>query len=544
MLKPALPPTEKKRLRELRSYHVLDTLPERLYDNIAKIASEICGTPIALVSLIDENRQWFKARVGLDATETPRDISFCGHAILQPNVFEVQDAHEDPRFRDNPLVEGGPKIRFYAGAPLRSTTGEQLGTLCVIDHEPKKLTSSQIEALTALADQVVALLEMRLSAKQLADATEAKSQFLANMSHEIRTPLSAILGFADIMRDRALGPDERSRYLKILDRNGRALARLVDDILDLSKVEAKKLSVEKIPFSVGELIREIFETFDQRDSNRSVELVSDLQIGKDSDVYVSDPFRVRQILTNLIGNALKFTHQGQIRVVVEAKPNQLSFSVSDTGIGIAPEHKEKLFKPFGQADISTPRNYGGTGLGLYLTRELCELLGGTLELTESTVGRGSTFTATIEAKPPTATVAPVVRPAQPTAEPPALDLQGRRVLLVDDSEDNQVLFSVFLSRAGANVIVASDGRQALGMASAGDFDVILMDIEMPEMDGITATRALRDQGYLRPIIALTAHALVSFKQQAKDVGFSDFLAKPVTRGSLVSCIAKHAGLIT
>ena len=541
MIKPALPPSEKKRLNELLRYEVLDTLPEKQFDDITFIASQICGAPIALVSLLDETRQWFKASTGLESKETSREISFCGHAILNSNILEIEDALDDPRFVKNPLVLGAPKIRFYAGAPLTTPSGENLGTLCVIDHQPRKLTELQLKALSALADQTVALLEMRLSQRNLRDATNAKSQFLANMSHEIRTPLGAILGFSEVMRDPDLKAAEREKYLNIVDRNGRVLSRLIDDILDLSKVEAKQLSVEMVAFDVRETAREVLQTFSKIAAEKSVRLELSIE-DHVPDRIETDPFRVRQILTNIVGNAVKFTHHGQVELTVSFTETTsdahsiLQFKVRDTGIGIAPEHAKLLFKPFGQAETSTPRNYGGTGLGLYLTRELCELLGGSLDLETSQPGVGTTFVAFVRAScVKTATAAPKLARVDSLS---SFDLSKKRLLLVDDSEDNQALMSIFLKKSGAEIVIAENGAQGVELALTSGFDAILMDIEMPVMNGVEATKALRARGFTKPIIALTAHAMTEFQKTAKEAGFTDHLPKPITKDRLLSLLAK------
>jgi signal transduction histidine kinase/CheY-like chemotaxis protein len=542
MIKPTLPASELSRLQELRRYDVLDTLPEKQFDNITLMASLICGTPIALVSLLDETRQWFKAKTGLEASETSREISFCGHAILKNDAFEVEDAQTDPRFSGNPLVTGAPHIRFYAGAPLTTSNGENLGTLCVIDRTPRRLNAEQMTALKALAEQTVTLIEMRLTESSLRQATEAKSQFLANMSHEIRTPLSAILGFSEAMRDAKLSATERDHYLDIIHRNGRHLSRLIDDILDLAKVEAKKLSVEETSFSVRDVVHEVIETFREITGRKGVELHVHYDDGIPSSVK-SDSFRIRQILVNLIGNAVKFTHEGRIdlQISVSDASNGLEFTVRDTGIGIAPEHADLLFKPFGQAQTSTPRNYGGTGLGLYLTRELCELLGGSLVLKESHPGGGSTFVATIQAPPSRQTPVPVSRPNENTTASSThlpIDLSATRLLVVDDSEDNQALMSIFLKRSGATYVTAENGEEGVDRALSEDFDLILMDIEMPVMDGVAATRLLRSRGYSKPIVALTAHAMTEFQKTAKDAGFSHHLTKPISKERLLALLTE------
>ena len=208
-----LPKDEKERLDALKSYQILDTLPEIDFDDFTKLASYTCGTPIALVSLVDESRQWFKSRFGLEATETPRDVAFCSHTILQDDVFVIPDSHKDERFHDNPLAVGAPHVRFYAGAPLITPSGHKIGTLCVIDHNPREITEEQKEILQAIGRQVINQMELRLSVKDAEQATKMKASFMATMSHEIRTPLNGILGCANILLDRVKSEEDKIRNL-------------------------------------------------------------------------------------------------------------------------------------------------------------------------------------------------------------------------------------------------------------------------------------------------------------------------------------------
>lgn len=253
MRAPEPPANEPERLAALARYHILDTLPELQYDEIVELAAYICGTPIALISFVDDHRQWFKASVGVEARETPRDVSFCGHVVAQGSTMIVEDAKQDERFFDNPYVVGEPHVNFYAGAPLATDEGYTLGSLCVIDRQPRQLGVEQREALEALARVVVRLLESQLHEAELREArraaeaaNQAKSEFLAKMSHELRTPLNSVIGFTNLLRrnDKGKLDAKELMYLDKISRNGLHLLSLIDDLLDLSKIEAGHAQLE------------------------------------------------------------------------------------------------------------------------------------------------------------------------------------------------------------------------------------------------------------------------------------------------------------
>lgn len=419
--------TEAKRLAVLSGYEILDSEPETEFDEIALLASHLCNTPIALVVFIDECRQWFKAHLGLDVTETPRTVAFCHYTIQGKDLFIVRDALLDSRFKDNPLVTSEPKIRFYAGAPLTTKDGHNLGTLCVIDTKPRDLTEDQKQDLKTLARQVLQQLELRrqlrqeetlkkeletrvaertreLSASMLEAqaANRMKTTFIANMSHEIRTPLGAIMGFSELMADPESTPHERKNFLEIIKRNGDHLQTVIDDILDISKIEAGALKIEKIPFSPRSMIQDLTQLLQLKALEKDLALHCSVDPSVPS-VLLSDPHRLQQILMNLIDNAIKFTEEGEVRIHVksenpESHQPRILFEISDTGLGLSPEQASRLFKAFSQADESVTRKHGGTGLGLALSRRLAQLLGGDVRLLQSRPHQGSTFLVTIQAE--------------------------------------------------------------------------------------------------------------------------------------------------
>ena len=405
------------------------------------------------------------------------------------------------------------------------------------DGSPRRLTGITIN-FTARRAAEIELREARLAAEQ---ANEAKSAFLANMSHEIRTPLGAIMGFVDLASGDAAPPAEKNRYLEIVRRNASQLLQIIDDILDISKVESGKLAIESLELSLKELLHDFnsLMSLKAREKGIGFEL---LREGLLPELVVSDPTRLRQILNNAVGNAIKFTERGFVQLRVAFSGDTLTFEVEDTGRGISREQAEGLFVPFAQADASTTRRFGGTGLGLALTRRLCRLMGGDYVLEHSEIGRGSLFKATVRvqsAKTFEQTSGLAGSRLQPGA-PAGPRLEGVRVLVVEDSPDNQMLIGLFIEREGAILTFAEDGEAGVSRARAEEFDVVLMDIQMPVVDGHEAVRRLRASGYRTPVIALTAHAMKEEQSRAGQSGFDGFLTKPIDREAMVEMIGRFA----
>lgn len=803
MLSAPLPEDEERRLAALHRYGVLDTLPEQVYDDIVKLAAHLCATPIALVSLVDAGRQWFKARFGLEAAQTPREVAFCAHAILDRGLFVVPDALVDDRFADNPLVTSTPELRFYAGAPLVTPEGHAIGTLCVLDRRSRELTAAQREALEALARQVVRHLEARLhdlqrerlvrdllevreryelvvrasrdgvwdhdvirdtvfcspraleildlaqeqvsaelfswrrrvhpedaervqqamadakrerrpysvefrwrlrdggwrwikvraAAQQLGDGTavrtvgsivdiggrkaseaelrrvgqllaasqqlakvggwqldlgtrdflwteeafeihdlprdsaalsfeavlamypreaarllagavegsvqhgnpfsvemelmsptgrvvwvhwtgkpiaergrptrlvgavqdvterrlaaqelhaakeaaeaasRAKSAFLATMSHEIRTPMNAVLGYASLLGETELDARQRD-HLKVLEQSGEALLRILDDVLDYAKIEAGRLDLERIPFRPAQLLDDAVAVLRARADAKGIELSWQAR-NELPEVLLGDPGRLRQIVLNLLGNAVKFTEVGAVRMVAEWRGSLLRVEVADTGIGIAEEQRQLLFREFSQADSSTRRRFGGTGLGLAICRRLVVMMRGSIGV-DSEAGRGSTFW--FEAPLLLGTPAMLERGTTKAVELTDRGWPGGmrpRVLLVEDNDVNRRLAGSFLAGLDCEVSTATNGREAVDLYATQDFSLVLMDCLMPEMDGFEATRAIRareqDSGRRCPIVALTANAMPGDRRRCLAAGMDDFLSKPFRKADL------------
>ena len=380
-------------------------------------------------------------------------------------------------------------------------------------------------------------------------ANIAKSAFLANMSHEIRTPLAAIIGYAELLEADQSSGDEHSKSIDAILRNGKQLSQLVDDILDLSKIEAGHLKILPEWLTIDELVVGGIEVLSQRARHKGLELLV-TGSGKFPMKIFVDPVRVRQILFNIVGNAIKFTETGHVKVALAINPNKedlskstLSITVTDTGSGIEPMEQPAIFEPFVQADSSYSRRHGGTGLGLTLSRVLTQALGGQVHLLSSSKDQGSVFEAVVTVGVDrnsewyeSLVAARQIATAPETKRPKPLELAGRQILLVEDSFDNRALISRMLMRYGANVECATSGVEGIRMGQSKVWDVILMDMQMPGTDGHQATSTLRASGYLGPIIALTAHALTEEHERSLNSGCNAHVTKPVNWSHLVSVI--------
>ncbi len=383
-----------------------------------------------------------------------------------------------------------------------------------------------------------------LEAKEAAEAANmAKSAFLANMSHEIRTPLGAVLGFAELINDPQIQPFEKINLTAAMKRNGELLSDIINDILDLSKIEANKMEISKYDTPLIEILNDTKTLLSLKAKEKGIALV--VEVAPDVPQFIkTDPLRLRQILINIIGNAIKFTTKGSVDVQVTTRPtpekNILAIVVKDMGIGIDSDHIKKLFAPFSQADATMKRKFGGTGLGLILSKRFAHLLGGDVVLTETQVNRGSTFTITIDPGPLNQTV--ILGEKITTLDPQrqGLRLEGIKVLLAEDSPDNQFLVTRLLKLAGAQVDVVNNGQEAVDKASVNDFNVVLMDLQMPVMDGYEATAELRRRGYKGQIIALTAHTLSEERDRCLRSGFNDHIGKPINRSILLDRVLHSA----
>ncbi|MBI3203533.1 MAG: response regulator [Myxococcales bacterium] len=447
-----------------------------------------------------------------------------------------------------------PNERLMA---LMADVGAQIGRVIERHRGSRELVRARVELerrvreRTAEIEAANAALKAEVSHRTSAnEANQAKTEFLANMSHEIRTPLTAVLGYADLLLDLNVSESDRLNYVQTIRRNGEHLLELLSDILDLSKIEAGKLDIETVACSPAQILVDVASLMRPRALMKGLDFVLEFATPIPETVR-SDPTRVRQVLMNLVSNAVKFTQTGEVRLVARSSsPTDesplLQIDVVDHGIGMTAVQVGKLFQPFTQADASTTRRFGGTGLGLAISKRLIEMMGGNIEVA-SRLGHGSTFSVRV----PTGPLAgvPMVAELEEAGPPPkATDVPGvrceGRVLLAEDGHDNQILLSTHLRRAGAEVAIAGNGREAVEQALAGlaegrPFSVILMDMQMPELDGYGATAKLRSKGYSGWIVALTAHAMATDRERCLAAGCDDYLTKPINRDLLLSTVHRY-----
>lgn len=409
-----------------------------------------------------------------------------------------------------------------------------------VEERTAEIRLSQERLLAANAALIVAR-------DQANAANRAKSAFLANMSHEIRTPMTAVLGFIDIVADADTSPADRESCIETIRSNAGHLLTLINDILDLSRVEAGELPIQPRSFRPRDLVQEIVEFLRPRAEAKGLTIGTRCEARVPTEA-VTDDARLRQVLTNLIGNALKFTERGGVEVVLRLQempsaPPQLQFQVIDSGIGIAPERLDEIFFPFAQADDSVTRRYGGTGLGLTISRQLARRLGGDVTVV-SQPGTGSTFEVTIPVIPHDENSLRLVGSSQSTDVDDRIEsaeAEQLHLLLAEDSADLASLYIRMLRRRGCDVVHVSDGRQAVRRAldsqrSERPFDAVIMDMQMPVQDGYAATRELRQSGYAGPIIACTAHAMTGDHERCLQAGCDSYLPKPADASSLLSAI--------
>ena len=376
-------------------------------------------------------------------------------------------------------------------------------------------------------------------------ANSAKTTFLRNVSHEIRTPLSAILALGERLAADGVSPERRAELIARILSNGRVLLALVDDLLDLAKVEAGRLEPASVATAPLAIVAEVVANLGIEAERKGVRLHVEPAAATPASI-ATDPKRLRQILTNLVGNAIKFTEQGTVGVRVALDAERLAIDVSDTGIGVTAAQAEALFAPFQQGDGSIAPRFGGSGLGLALSRRLAEGMGGTLELLHAAPGTGTTFRLVLPAPPAAAPPAPPSdAPARDgsSPEPPTRGraLAGLRLLLADDNRDIREPIKELLELYGAAVVEAEDGRTALTHARAGGFDLVLMDVRMPELDGLEATRQLRRAGVRVPVVALTADAVAEHREECLAAGCDGHLPKPVDLAHLVETVRALVG---
>ncbi|MBT3308861.1 MAG: response regulator [Gammaproteobacteria bacterium] len=408
-------------------------------------------------------------------------------------------------------------------ATLRTASGEEI---------PVRLSSTQLQTGRGVP---IVVQDMRglLNAERIRQAGEAKDDFLASMSHELRTPLTSIIGNSELLLEREQD-GERLEILRSIEVAGRSQLALVNDILDLSKIESGKFTISEAPFDLSVLLQDMVRTFTtgMQDSGLRFQLVQQVESRYQ---LLGDAQRISQVLSNLLGNAMKFTHQGGVTLTAEQREGQLCFSVNDSGIGISPEMQQRLFQRFEQGDGSISRRFGGSGLGLYISSCIAELMGGTITL-ESEEGRGATFLFSVPFK--VSTECSLSKPKPSQVDSSSEKVQGR-VLVAEDTPELQLLVRRMLERMGATVSVVDNGQEAVNLATAQPFDLIFMDMQMPVMDGIEATQLLKAREHCPPIVALTANVMQKHREQFDQAGCDGFLAKPINRQGLQQVLKQY-----
>ncbi|HEY4761845.1 MAG TPA: ATP-binding protein [Thermoguttaceae bacterium] len=516
-------------------------LRQQLYDYV-KIAALVMLCSLAAAGLLAVSLQRAVSHPILALAETAVKITTGGDYSIR-----VQAPSDD---------ELGALYKAFNKLLERVETSEKqlLSAQNVLEDKVLERTA-ELRREIAVRERTQAELE---HAKQIAEsATHTKSEFLANMSHEIRTPITAILGFVEVLLEERHG-DWGREELATIQRNGEHLLAIINDILDISKIEAQRMTVERIPCSPLQVVADVNSLMQVRTAAKNISLHVEFHSAI-PEIIQTDPTRLRQILINIINNAIKFTEIGEIMLLVSFLPGDhavMQFDVIDSGIGMSPEETQHLFEQFSQGETSTARRFGGTGLGLAISKRLAELLGGDVLLVQSRPGVGSHFRITVATGPVEGipllempnllTVRESVQSEATKQETkPNILLRGH-VLLAEDGSDNQRLITHILKKAGAEVTVVDNGmlvyEAAMEALKLGrPFDMILMDIQMPVMDGYEATAALRSHGYTGPIVALTAHAMASDREKCLAAGCNDYASKPIQRQEFFAILAKYIG---
>ncbi|WP_136667907.1 ATP-binding protein [Flavobacterium sp. H122] len=672
-----------ERLKALISYNILDTPEEESFNNLAELVSIICNTPAAIISFIDDKRQWYKAKKGIPISEISYDQTACQYVIADGDILEMPDMTKDQRILSNPHIQKDSGVKFYIGVPLISDNGHTIGTICTFDDVSKTLSEEQKTALKIIANQVMHLLnvskqnkaltqevkgilEQKIEeAKESIKTTEAayntlfkaieksnaviefspkgiiesvndtfleitgydrkellgqkheillnekeiktnylfweslnkgkfksgrfkrkhkdgsviwiqasyspilntnnevvkvtkiaqnitteinaqqalekaksladelniqKDHFIANMSHEIRTPINAVLGFTDLLLDEERD-EKKLNYLKSVKTAGDNLLFLINDILDLSKIEAGLFQIDQNPFNLHDAIKNTFSILEISAKHKGLNFTYSIADNV-PEYIIGDKNRLSQILINLLNNAIKFTPKGSVNLKVTLNDKSyLKFDIIDSGIGIAPDKLKTIFERFSQAEESTSKKYGGTGLGLNISKQLVEKQKGTITV-QSELNIGTTFTFTLPFE-----LATNVSSTKQNSKTSETIKDSVKILMCEDNEMNQNLMKSIFMKTNHKLDIAENGKKGIELLSQNSYDLILMDIQMPELDGYETTQLIRTNLKLdTPIIAITAYSTIKEKERCVAVGMNDSISKPFQKNELFSKI--------
>lgn len=528
---------EERRLATLESLQIVHTLPEDAYERIVRRASEFFAVPMCVIAMIGRDNQWFKAKVGVDADLAPREGTFSEATFEQDDVFVVTDPQSHGRFARHPAVVGAPHLRFYAGVPLVIEGGYKIGTLSIADTQPRHFDAAAQNALKDFGALAVDELHLRLrtmrleaqlkkqceiDAARLAEQHE-RADFLAMVAHEVRAPLSAIAGIAGLIgHSQAGGLDQADA--DALRASAGHLVRMINEVLDLARLEATAFTFQREPFDLRREVHAAVAVVRHAAASKEVRLRIDCDANVPARVS-GDRTRVAQIVMNLLNNAVKFTSHGSVGVMLSACEAgegrvMVTLRVADTGIGMSAEAAGNLFKAFSQCDPDVRARYGGTGLGLAICRKLVTAMQGTITV-DSAPGAGTTFSCSIPFDVPAET-------ASPDAPEHGLCRAAQRVLVADDDAVSARVTTAMLTRAGYRVETVANGRDALAALRTQPFDIAIVDVHMPELDGFALAEEMRlqpDFGVPVPLVALTGSTRPADDPRA--ALFARYLVKPV-----------------